>query len=77
MYGVGGIDREKQVRNETEIKNFHNSSRAGQVPRSLKISGIYHILKNEPIGIDFFSDKFKHMAFKHSYWLEPNYCIQI
>ena len=41
----------------------------------------YHMLAKEPIEIDhninFVSDKSKHMAFKHSDWLETNCCMKI
>ncbi len=45
------------------------------------MSGFHLMLAQGPIEIDhnivLISDKAKHMAFKHSDWLETNYCMKI
>ncbi len=56
-------------------------SRLKSPVRIPSLSGFYFLLAQEPIEIDhsshFLSDKSKHMACKHSDWLETNYCMKI
>ena len=69
-----------QLGNEKKNKNLEKFSRQDSfqisLTEGLRMSGFYRYLTNEPIEIDYCiqtsPNQIKHMASKHSYWLETN-----
>ena len=61
-----------------EFSQFFKSWLSSGFPKNFRN---YPILTKEPIGVDhsiiLITDKSKHMAFKHSDWLETHYCMKI